>query len=140
MLSYHFLKSTDRSNFFTNKSAHGAGQLLSALPSSALWAAHRVPFPIVWANSRPAGSNVSGAVPLEAPVYEMTPAEFGSWDPSLGAFVDMAYAGTHFDAGKPENESSCLSGLDEMGFVMGTSSSLFNVRSLSLYLDAGATC
>lgn len=128
MLSYHFLNQTNRKNFFTNDTAHGAGQLLSDLPNSPAWQAHSAPFPIIWANSRPVGSNITGPLPLDPIVYEFTPVEFGSWDPNLSAMVDLKFTGTHLSQGKPDNDSACVNGLDELSFVMGTSSSLFNVR------------
>ncbi len=34
------------------------------------------------------------------------------------------------------NDQACLEGLDETGFVMGTSSSLFNVRFISAWMKA----
>lgn len=42
--------------------------------------------------------------------------------------VNLTYAGTHFDNGKPPNDTACVTGFDQAGFVMGTSASLFNVR------------
>ncbi len=57
----------------------------------------------------------------------MTPLEFGSWDPQLSAMVNMSYAGTHLSNGQPDNTTSCTTFFDQIGFIMGTSSSLFNV-------------
>ena len=51
----------------------------------------------------------------------------GSWDPSLSAMVNLTYVGTHLLNGKPNNDTACVTGFDEVGFVIGTSSSLFNV-------------
>ncbi|KAH9993257.1 acyl transferase/acyl hydrolase/lysophospholipase [Russula vinacea] len=59
-------------------------------------------------------------------VYEMTPIEFGSWDPQLSAMVNMAYGGTHLTNGQPDNDTACTTSFDQTGFIMGTSSSLFN--------------
>jgi Lysophospholipase catalytic domain len=58
----------------------------------------------------------------------MTPMEFGSYDPDLSAMVNMSFAGTNLTNGKPDNGSSCVTGFDQAGFVMGTSSALFRVR------------
>ncbi|KAK0463558.1 phospholipase B [Desarmillaria tabescens] len=125
-LSYHFLNQTNRENFFTNDSAHGAGQLWSDIPTSQVYQQQSVPFPIILANSRPNGSNYTGVLPPEAAVFEFSPLELASFDPSLSAAIDLKFAGSNLTNGKPVNDQACLEGLDETGFVMGTSSSLFN--------------
>ena len=46
--------------------------------------------------------------------------------------ANMTYVGTHLDNGNPPNNTGCVTGFDQAGFVMGTSASLFNVsRRLS---------
>ena len=65
----------------------------------------------------------------------------GSWDPSLSAMVNLTYVGTHLANGKPDNGTACVTGFDQAGFVIGTSSSLFNVGETSQpyeYLAADA--
>ncbi|KZT22215.1 phospholipase B [Neolentinus lepideus HHB14362 ss-1] len=126
MISYHFLNQTTRANFFTNNTAHGAGQLWSNIPETAAWQQLQPPFPIIVSDSRPVGSNMTTALPPGPVVYEMTPLEFGSWDPNLSAMVNMTYAGTHFVNGTPPNETACVTGFDQAGFIMGSSASLFN--------------
>ncbi|KAH9985800.1 phospholipase B [Russula compacta] len=126
MISYHFLNQTDRGNFFANDSAHGAGQRWSDVPTLSSWQQHLVPFPIIQADSRPAGSNLTTALSPTSIVYEITPMEFGSWDPGLSAMMNMSYAGTHLNNGQPNNATSCTTHFDQTGFMMGTSASLFN--------------
>ncbi|KAF8499632.1 phospholipase B [Russula emetica] len=126
MISYHFLNQTSRANFFTNDTAHGAGQLLSNVPSTSSWQQHLVPFPIIQADSRPVGSNLTTVLDPISTVYEMTPMEFGSWDPQLSAMINITYAGTHLSNGQPDNSTACTTFFDQIGFVMGTSASLFN--------------
>ncbi|KAN0111415.1 phospholipase B [Russula decolorans] len=126
MISYHFLNQTSRANFFTNDSAHGAGQLLSDVPSIPKWQQYLVPFPIIQADSRPVGSNLTTTLDPSSTVYEMTPMEFGSWDPQLSAMVNITYAGTHLTNGQPDNSTACTTFFEQIGFVMGTSASLFN--------------
>ncbi|KAL5528334.1 hypothetical protein ACEPAF_7470 [Sanghuangporus sanghuang] len=126
MISYHFLNGTSRDNFFTNDSSHGAGQLWSRIPEIPSFQQHLTPFPLIVVNSRPVGSNLTTVLTPEPIVYEVTPAEFGSWDPNLSAMVNLTYAGTHFSNGQPPNDTSCVTGFDQAGFVMGTSASLFN--------------
>ena len=71
MISYHFLNQTDRANFFSNDSAHGAGQLWSQVPLIPSWQQHNVPFPIIQADSRPVGSNLTTTLPPTSVVYEV---------------------------------------------------------------------
>ncbi|KAF9502000.1 phospholipase B [Pleurotus eryngii] len=126
MISFHFLNQTTRNNFFTNDSAHGAGQLFSKIPDIPAYQQHQMPFPILVADSRPVGSNLTTILGLDPVVYEITPLEFGSYDPNLSAMVNITYAGTHLTNGIPVNGSSCVTGFDQAGFMMGTSASLFN--------------
>jgi hypothetical protein len=53
--------------------------------------------------------------------------EWGSWDPQLSAMMNLSYAGTHLTNGQPDNNTACVTGFDDTGFMMGTSASLFNV-------------
>ncbi|KAA1473978.1 phospholipase B [Dentipellis sp. KUC8613] len=126
MISYHFLNQTTRDNFFTNDTAHGAGQLWSKIPQTPPWLQHAEPFPIVMADSRPIGSNSTDALPPEPVVYEITPMEFGSWDPNLSSMMNISYVGTKLNNGQPANNTACVTGFDQASFMMGTSASLFN--------------
>ena len=71
MISYHFLNQTSRENFFTNDTGHGAGQLWSDIPQIPSFQAHKMPFPIIMANSRPVGSNLTTRLAPEPIVYEV---------------------------------------------------------------------
>ncbi|TFY82180.1 hypothetical protein EWM64_g1831 [Hericium alpestre] len=132
MIAYHFLNETTRDNFFTNDTAHGAGQLWSRIPETAPWQQHLEPFPIIMADSRPVGSNLTTVLSPEPIVYEITPMEFGSWDPNLSAMTNITYIGTHFNDSQPLNDTACVTGFDEASFMMGTSASLFNVMNYFL--------
>ncbi|GLB40375.1 putative cytoplasmic phospholipase A2, catalytic subunit [Lyophyllum shimeji] len=145
MISYHFLNQTDRKNFFTNDSSHGAGQLWSNIPLIPAYRQYQTPFPIVVADSRPVGSNLTTALSLDPVVYEITPLELASYDPNLSAGMNLTYAGTHLSNGKAENGSACVTGFDQAGFIMGSSASLFNQildfahNSLSTFSKSDAT-
>lgn len=41
--------------------------------------------------------------------------------------TNIAYVGTQFMNGEPTDTSSCITGFDQVGFIMGTSGSAFNV-------------
>ncbi|KAF7321318.1 Lysophospholipase [Mycena kentingensis (nom. inval.)] len=126
MISYHFLNQTDRFNFFTNATAHGAGQLWSDIPRIPAYQEKKVPFPLIVADSRAGNDESTDALGLDSVVYEITPFEFASFDPSLSAGMNLSYAGTHLTSGKAANGSACVRGFDQAGFIMGTSASLFN--------------
>ncbi|ETW80449.1 hypothetical protein HETIRDRAFT_384983 [Heterobasidion irregulare TC 32-1] len=113
-------------NFFSNDTAHGAGQLWSNIPLSDPWQQHIPPFPIIMADSRPVGSNLTTALSPDPVAYEITPMEFGSFDPKLSAMMNLSYAGTHLNNGQPDNDTACVTHFDQAGFVMGSSASLFN--------------
>ena len=57
---------------------------------------------------------------------KITPAEFGSWDPNLSAMVNITYVGTNFNNGTPPNDTGCVTGFDQISFLAGVSSNLFN--------------
>ncbi|KAJ7680248.1 phospholipase B [Mycena polygramma] len=125
-ISYHFLNQTNRQNFFTNATAHGAGQLWSDIPNIPAFQQGLTPFPLIVTDSRPSGSNLTTALDLNSVVYEISPFEFASFDPNLSAGMNLSYAGTHLTNGKAANGSACVKGFDQAGFMMGTSASLFN--------------
>ena len=72
MVSYHFLNGTTKDNFFTNDSAHGAGILWSNIPNVPAFAQQTIPFPIIIADSRPVGSNLTTTLSNTATVYEVS--------------------------------------------------------------------
>ncbi|PPQ68206.1 hypothetical protein CVT25_015038 [Psilocybe cyanescens] len=126
MISYHFLNQTSRSNFFTNDTGHGAGQLWSEIPLIPAYQNHLTPFPIVVADSRPSNSNSTAILGLDSVVYEITPMELASYDPFLSSGMNLSFAGTHLNSGRSLNGSACVVGFDQAGFIMGSSASLFN--------------
>ena len=58
--------------------------------------------------------------------FEFNPWEMGSFDPTTYAFAPLEYLGSNFSAGSLPPSGLCVRGLDNAGFVMGTSSSIFN--------------
>ena len=69
----------------------------------------------------------SDTIDAERTGVQITPLEFGSWDPALSAMANLTYAGTHLNNGNPDNSSACVTRFDQAGYIMGTSASLFNV-------------
>ncbi|KAH6657293.1 lysophospholipase [Truncatella angustata] len=81
------------------------------------------PMPILVADGRVPGTTV---ISLNTTVFEMNPWELGSFDPTLFGFAPMQYVGSNFSNGEVPDNGSCVEGFDQYGYVMGTSSSLFN--------------
>lgn len=69
---------------------------------------------------------------VNATNFESNPFEFGSWDPTVYGFAPMKYVGSRFSGGQLFENESCVAGFDNAGFIMGTSSSLFNTLILNL--------
>ncbi|KAH7187370.1 acyl transferase/acyl hydrolase/lysophospholipase [Fusarium oxysporum] len=65
-------------------------------------------------------------------IVEFNPWEMGSYDPGLSAFAPLEYVGSSFDNGTLKRGSHCIAGVDNVGFVMGTSASLFNQAFLQI--------
>lgn len=88
-----------------------------------------MPLPILVADGRFPGELV---VSSNATVYEFNPWEFGSFDPTVFGFAPLEYVGSTFVNGSIPSNETCVRGFDNAGFVMGTSSSLFNQFFLQL--------
>jgi len=88
-----------------------------------------IPMPVLVADGRAPGEQlISG----NATVYEFNPWEFGTFDPTTFGFVPLEFLGSAFDAGVLPDNEECVRGFDNAGFVMGTSSSLFNQFILNI--------
>jgi lysophospholipase len=79
--------------------------------------------PILIADERAPGDTI---ISLNATVFEFNPFEMGSFDPTTYGFAPMRYIGSNFSQGFLPKTQGCVAGFDNLGFVMGTSSSLFN--------------
>lgn len=82
-----------------------------------------IPFPFLVSDGRAPGTTI---VSLNSTVYEFNPFELGSWDPTTYAFAPLQYVGSNFSGGIVPSDGECVEGFDQAGFVMGTSSTLFN--------------
>lgn len=81
------------------------------------------PLPLLVADSRAPGVQLVGG---NATVYEFNPWEFGTFDPTTYGFAPLEYLGSNFSNGVLPSDKKCVRGFDNAGYVMGTSSSLFN--------------
>lgn len=64
-------------------------------------------------------------IPLNSTVIEMTPFEIGSYDPTLSAFVETRYLGSSM-SGSSSTFLNCVTGMDNVGYLVASSSALFN--------------
>lgn len=108
--------------FFSNLSDSGAALTWLTLALSDVFTEYDMPFPISVAVGRTPGTYVISG---NSTVFEMNPFEIGSWDPSLYQFSEIKYLGSYLSDGTSPN-NTCYAGFDNAGYIMGTSSSLFN--------------
>lgn len=110
----------------------GPGITFSSIADDSQFSSAKTPLPILVADSRaPGEKNTTIANAL----FEFNPWELGSMDPSLSGFLPLKYAGSKFDGGKLADGEKCVRGFDNIGYVMGTSSSLFNQIVLRIKTD-----
>lgn len=108
--------------FFSGLDNTGASLEWSDMRDMESFKNYEMPFPIVVADGRTPGTQIISG---NSTVFEFNAFEMGSWDPSLYQFSDVKYIGTHANDGESTNDT-CIAGFDNAGYVMGTSSSLFN--------------
>jgi lysophospholipase len=89
----------------------------------------QVPLPIIVTIERPPNQL---HILANSSIYEINPWEIGTFDPPTAAFAPLQYVGSSFSRGFVAENLSCVSGFDNMGFVVGTSSSLFNQAYLQI--------
>ncbi|KAI8996224.1 lysophospholipase [Trametes punicea] len=130
-LARHFVNGTTAGDFFDTDLPHGAGITLSSVAEVSSFRSYQQPFPIVLADSITGHPNASViinetgvVIPLVNPIYEFNVYETGSFDPALGAFTPTRYLGS-------PNKSVCATGFDQLSFIEGTSSTLFNTLNTS---------
>jgi lysophospholipase len=114
--------------FFADSSHGGAALTFSGMQEFDAFKGAEMPMPISIAVGRAPTSRI---ISLNSTVFEFNPFEMGSWDPSLNAFTNLTYLGSDVSNGQPTSDV-CVMGFDNAGFVMGTSSSLFNQFLLQL--------
>lgn len=112
-LSYHLV----------NASEGGPAYTFSSIADTPNFKDSSTPFPILVADGRAPGERV---ISLNATVYEFNPYELGTWDPTTYGFAPLRYLASNFSNGTVRSGANCVRGFDQIGFVMGTSSSLFN--------------
>lgn len=116
------------SNQFFEGDQGGENITWSSIRDMSSFQSHDMPFPVVVADGRTPGTYIINS---NSTVFEFNPFEMGSWDPSVETFFDVKYLGSEVKSGESKN-GLCIVNFDNAGFVMGTSSSLFNQVILRL--------
>ncbi|OBT92870.1 Lysophospholipase 1 [Pseudogymnoascus verrucosus] len=115
-----------------NPTNGGPAYTFSSIADDPGFAAANEPMPIIVADERAPGQLL---IPANTTIYEFNPWEIGTFDPTTFGFAPLRYVGSNFSGGVLPPSEACVRGVDNAGFVMGTSSSLFN----QLYLTVNAT-
>jgi lysophospholipase len=118
-LSFQLINASDGAPAYT----------FSSIQDDAKFSAGESPMPILISDERMPGQLI---VSLNATVFEFNPFEMGSFDPTLYGFAPLKYIGSAFNEGQLPQNQKCVAGFDNLGFVMGTSSSLFNQIFITL--------
>ncbi|KAH0527534.1 hypothetical protein TsFJ059_002528 [Trichoderma semiorbis] len=118
-LSYQLVDPSDGGPAFTFSSISNDTDFVSA----------QTPLPLIVAIERTSGQL---QIASNSTVFEFNPWEMGSYDPGLEAFAPLQFVGSNFTNGTIPRNGSCIAGVDNAGFVMGTSSSLFNQAFLQI--------
>jgi lysophospholipase len=70
-------------------------------------------------------------IALNSSVVNFNPWGFGTWDPTMYGFMPLESLGSNFSSGELTN-GTYIAGFDNVGYLMGTSSSLFNQALLQI--------
>ncbi|KAJ9640470.1 Lysophospholipase 1 [Coniosporium apollinis] len=106
-----------------NASEGGPGHTFSSIADDELFSSANAPMPILVADGRAPGEIL---ISDNTTVYEFNPWELGSFDPTVYGFAPLRYVGSNFSQGLLPDNETCVRGFDNVGYVMGTSSTLFN--------------
>ncbi|KAI9766630.1 MAG: Lysophospholipase 1 [Geoglossum simile] len=107
----------------------GPGVTFSSIALDQQFIDGNIPMPVIVADGRAPGQLL---ISSNTTVFEFTPFEFGSSDPTVYGFAPLRYLGTKFTKGIVPKDEKCVQGFDNAGFIMATSSSLFNAFLLQL--------
>ncbi|PWN47127.1 putative lysophospholipase [Violaceomyces palustris] len=115
-LSYHLLDSSHKE--------HGQATCFSDIRNQPNFQNAAYPYPIVIACEREPGTL---AITKYTSLWEFSPFEFGTWDSKIAGFIPTQYLGTRLYNGRSTLPGDqCVEGFDNFGWVVGTSSTLFN--------------
>ncbi|KAJ5949088.1 hypothetical protein N7454_000672 [Penicillium verhagenii] len=80
-----------------------------------------------WSSIAKTAQFIAGDYPMPLVVADSLQSwEFGTFDPTIFAFAPLEYLGSRFENGSIASNETCVRGYDNAGFIIGTSSTLFN--------------
>lgn len=108
-----------------NGSDGGVSKTLSSIAQLPVFLNHSMPFPIMQALQIAPSACLATQ---NATQFEFSPFEFGSFSPMISGFVPTQYLGSNFSNSSVSSSSSCVTGFDNLGFMLGTTSCLFSAE------------
>ncbi|KAH9444832.1 hypothetical protein Pst134EB_025091 [Puccinia striiformis f. sp. tritici] len=127
VLSFHFLSGLEKPSpeFFDGNFTQGLNESFSGFIEFPSFKNYSQPYPII--TTLPLSRTNPGEFPSPSmsTQYEISPYEFGSYDPVLSSFISTKHLGTRMYSGKPMDSKRCALSFDNAGFLMGVSSNLF---------------
>lgn len=127
LLSYQLLKGTDG----------GVATRLSSISTFSNFTTFNVPFPLI--TSLGVDTVDGQCIPMtNGTIYEFSPFEFGSFDAGVSAFTQTSYLGSSLSNGAPTT-GSCVQNYDNLGYVLGTSSNVFNELCASIPVPSNSS-
>ena len=103
----------------------GVSTELSSIINFSNFSSHNVPYPIITALNVETATGVC-TPPNNTVIYEFSPYEFGSFDVGINAFTQTKYLGSSLSNGVPTKAGACETNYDNLGYILGTSSDVFN--------------
>ncbi|PWZ01103.1 putative lysophospholipase [Testicularia cyperi] len=89
-----------------------------------------MPFPIIIADEREPNELI---ISQNTSIWEFSPYEFGSWNPTVSAFVPIEILGSSLENGTSVlPNAECVGGYETFPWVVGTSATLFSALYLQL--------
>ena len=107
--------------FLSTLNDTGASLTYSSVQDWDVFKNYEMPFPIFVSDTRAEGTKI---INLNSSLAEFNPFEMGSFDKSIYQFAKIKYLGSELNDG--DTNGTCIGGFDNAGYIMGTSSTLFN--------------
>jgi lysophospholipase len=107
----------------------GIGTTMSSLVNSSNFQTSEMPYPIIATLSIDPVGKMQQCIYGDAysPQYEFHPFEYGSWDPAARFFAKTQFMGSAMSDGATLSHTTCLTGFDNLGFLVASSSNMLNL-------------
>jgi len=121
--------------FFPSLPEGGVGYTWSTIQETDVFQNAEMPYLIQLGKAQLPGAV---GVDFSSPTIEVTPYDFGSWEPSIKSFAEIKYLGTEVSNGSPVTPGQCVEGFDNVNFLIGTCTNLIEYveQANSAYYNA----